>query len=97
MGTRVETLHPDRMGQFWEFATFHLQPAQEGPTCGCHFLNYLEKRHRRNPRPRGANVFLAQKWVLGGREKFRSATFLATCLAQGAPPSPHPFPQGAVP
>lgn len=32
-----------------------------------------------------ANVSVAQKWVLGGREKVKSATFSATHLIQGAP------------
>lgn len=31
---------------------------------------------------------VAQKWVLGGREKFQSAAYSAPCLTQGAPPPP---------
>ena len=68
-----------------------------GPTAADIFLFYLETIPNRDSRPHVANVFVAQKWVLGGREKFKLTTFSATHLIQGAPPPPCPFPQlGAV-
>lgn len=68
-----------------------------GPTVADKFLYYLETRPNRESRPRVANVSVAQKWVLGGREKLKLTTFPATHLIQGTPPSPRPSPQlGAV-
>lgn len=68
-----------------------------GPTVADMFLYYLETRTNRDSRPQVANVSVAHKWVLGGREKFKLTTFSATHLIQSAPRSPCPFPQlGAV-
>lgn len=59
------------------------------PTVAAIFILFGEQT-KKDSKPQEANVSVAQKWILGGREKFKLTAFPTTGLTQGAPPPPSP-------